>query len=313
MINKIIFCGTPEFSVPLLKTLNEKYSIELIITQPDKKKGRKQKISFPEVKKAGIELGLDIIQPSNINSDEVLEKISDISPDVIITAAYGGYLKKNVLDFPKYGCWNLHPSLLPRFRGSSPIRSAIINGDKITGNTIYRMTKKMDAGPIIYQWKTEIDENEDYLMLHDRLSQHGAEDMLTALDILDKNGFDALQKQNHSDASYCEKIYNNALIDWDQPAEDIINTVRAYAPRPGAFTLLRGKRIKLIRVRLSEDKSEIEPGTVLGVSKENGILVKCRDGVVSVLEVQREGKKSMNAFDFNLGARISENEKFTKE
>ncbi len=313
MINKIIFCGTPEFSVPVLKILNEKYSIELIITQPDKKKGRKQKISFPEVKKTGIELGLEIIQPSNINSDEVLEKISDIGPDVIITAAYGGYLKKNVLDLPKYGCWNLHPSLLPYFRGASPIRSAIINGDKFTGNTIYRMTRKMDAGPIIYQWKTEIGVNEDYGMLHDRLSNHGAEDMISALEILKRDGFDYLKKQNHSEASYCEKIFNNAQIDWSKSADEIMNTIRAYAPKPGAFTLLRGKRVKLIKVRPSDIESDVEPGTILRVTRDEGILVKCQDKVVSVTEVQREGKKIMKSFEFNLGARISENEKFIQE
>ena len=310
MIKKIIFCGTPEFSVPLLKSLNEKYSIELIITQPDKKKGRKQKVSFSEVKKAAVELELEIIQPPNINSDEVLEKINDISPDVIITAAYGGYLKKNILELPKYGCWNLHPSLLPQYRGASPIRSAIINGDKYTGNTIYRMTRKMDAGPIIYQWKTEIGENEDYGMLHDRLSEHGAEDMLRALEILDNVGMENIQKQDHSRASYCEKIYNNAQIDWDKSSDSVKYLVRAYAPKPGAFTTLRGKRIKIIEVRDTDIESEFDPGTIIKVTKEDGILVKCNDRVLSITKVQREGKKIMNAFEFNLGARISENEKF---
>ena len=249
-MQNIIFLGTPEFAVPTLELLaNSKFKPVLTITQPDKPSGRKKRLTPPPIKLKSLELGIPILQPQNINENEITEKIEKLKPDLIITAAYGGYLGKKIRSIPRLGCINLHPSLLPKYRGSSPINYAIFNGDKETGNTIFKITAKMDAGPILFQKKTKISENECYTELYQKLARSGAENMLEFLNLIEaKNSEDFKElpfyrKQNEEEATYSRKIEKPDLfLRWNKKAEDIRNHVRGLAVKPAAVAGFRGKK-----------------------------------------------------------------------
>lgn len=303
-IEKIVFIGTPEFAVPCLLALAEtRFKPQLCITQPDRPKGRKRILQPTPVKLAAQKLGIPVIQPEDINSLETINKILEIAPDIIVTVAYGGYLNKYLRLLPTFGCINLHPSLLPKYRGSAPINYALFKGDKITGNTIFKIVAKMDAGPIISQNKIEITESDCYTSLYKKLSESGAQDIINILKDIEKNGL-ITQKQDHAKATFSHKLSkNDFLINWNDAAENIRNRVRGLAEIPGITASFRAKRIKIIEVEILDIVSKEVPGTILDVSK-NGITVATADKNILLTKVQPAGKNIMTAHAFSLGARI---------
>lgn len=311
-MNKIIFMGTPAFAVPTLDLLckHNKKPI-LCISQPDKIKGRNRKIRFSEVKQYAVQAEIPVFQPEDINAEESVQVIKKYEPDIIITVAYGGLLKKAIRSIPTFGCINLHPSLLPKYRGSAPINFVLFQGDTITGCTVFRLTAKMDAGPILYQSTTKIIENECYTELADRLALQGAEDVVKTLELLDKNKCEP-RKQDHSQATYSRKLAKeDFLMNWDSEAYTIQNRVRGLAVKPGLTASFRGKRIKIIKIERTDEKSSNVSGTVINVLKNKGIMVATNDFDVIITQVQPMGKTIMNAYAFHLGARIQPGEKFT--
>ncbi len=309
-IEKIVFMGTPDFAVPTLKALAEtRFKPQLCITQPDRPKGRKRKLRPTPVKLTAQQLKIPIIQPENVNSLETINKILEIAPDIIITVAYGGYLNKFLRLLPNFGCINLHPSLLPKHRGSAPINYALFNGEKITGNTIFKIVAKMDAGPIISQNEIKIAEKDCYTSLYKKLSENGAQDIIKVIKDIERNGL-VTQKQDHTKATFSHKLLkNNFLINWNDTAENIRNRVRGVAEIPGIAASFREKRIKIIEVEILETISKEAPGNIIDVSK-NGIIVASIDKNILLKKVQPAGKNIMTSHAFSLGARIETGEKF---
>lgn len=309
-IKKIVFMGTPDFAVPTLKALAEtRFKPQLCITQPDRPKGRKRKLQPTAVKLAAQNLRIPIIQPEDVNSLETINKILEIAPDIIITAAYGGYLNKYLRLMPNFGCINLHPSLLPKYRGSAPINYALFNGEKITGNTIFKIVAKMDAGHIISQNKIEITDKDCYTSLYKKLSVSGAEDIINVLKNIEQNGL-ITNKQDHTKATFSHKLLkDDFLINWDDTAENIRNRVRGLAEIPGITASFQEKRIKIIEIEIIDVFSKKVPGSILKINKK-GIIVASADKNILLTKVQPAGKKIMTSHAFSLGARIETGEKF---
>lgn len=309
-IQKIVFMGTPDFAVPCLLALAKtRFKPQLCITQPDRPKGRKRKLQPTPVKLTAQQLKIPVIQPEEVNSPETINKLLEIAPDIIITAAYGGYLKKDIRKLPVFGCINLHPSLLPKYRGSAPINYALFKGNKITGNTIFKIIAEMDAGPIISQNKIEITENDCYTSLYKKLSKSGAKDIIKVLQNIEQNGL-ITQKQDHAKATFSHKLLkNDFLINWNDTAENIRNRVRGLADIPGITASFRKKRIKIIEVEILDSISETAPGSILEINKK-GIIVAAADKNILICKVQPAGKNIMTAHAFSLGARIETEERF---
>ncbi len=281
---KIIFLGTSKFgSIILEKMANSGYSPALVITAPDKPSGRKQTITPPPVKVAARKYGVDIIQPERVKHIE--GEIKKLKPDLMITAAYGQILPQEILNIPKFGCLNVHPSLLPKYRGASPVQRAILNGDAETGVTIILMDAMIDHGPVVGQQKTIIGSNENFSELHDRLAILGGELLIDTIPDW-TNGRLQAQRQNETGATYTKIIKKeDGLIDWAKPAAEIERQVRAFNPWPGTYTFWKKNNLS---ARLK----------ILEASMKNGKLMLVR--------VQPEGKRPMSFVDFLRG-----NQQFT--
>jgi len=310
-IENVVFMGTPQFAVPTLKILAEsRFKPILCITQPDRPKGRKRKLQPTPVKIEAQKYDIPVIQPENINTIEVINELSEISPDIIVTAAFGGFLGKHLRLLPNFGCINLHPSILPKYRGSAPINYALFNNDKFTGNTIFKIVAKMDAGPIIYQSRIAISKTDCYTSLYRKLSEQGAQEIVEVLvDIEDNNGLKTTP-QDHTKATFSHKISKEDLIlDWNNTAQNIYNKVRGLAESPGLTASFREKRIKMIEASVLSKNSDEQPGTILKVSKD-GIIVTTKDKNILLTKLQPAGKKIMTSHAFSLGARIDVKERF---
>jgi len=310
-IERIIFMGTPEFAVPSFKLLCETcYKPILCITQPDKEKGRNRKLLPPVIKTEAINAGIPVLQPEDINSSEILDKLIEYNPDLIVTVAYGLLLKRKIRKLPKYGCINLHPSLLPLYRGSTPINSALFNNDEITGNTVFKINARMDAGAIITQSEMKISENDNFTTLSFKLSQNGANELLKSIKLLESNK-SILHEQDDKMATYSEKLSKqNTFINWNRPALEIKSKVRGLAEVPGVVASFREKRIKIIEVEVLEEESSKEPGSIVDIIKNQGIIVATADKLLLIKKLQPEGKQIMNSYIFNIGARIALKERF---
>jgi len=302
---KIVFFGTSDFSVRILEgLLANGYEIAMAVTQPDKKAGRKQKIIGSPVKRFTETEGVKIFQPDNLKEKSVFRELKSVDADVFIVASYGNILPKELLDLPKFGSINLHASLLPKYRGASPVQSAILSGDNETGVTLMLMNEKMDEGDIINQKKISIGKNDTAVSLMEKLGTLG-ENLI--LESLPKwiNGKINAQKQNSSEATYCGMIRReNGQIDWSRPAEKIFRQWRALQPWPGVYTYLNEKNrnlmIKLNRMTINEkvDTGE-KPGKVVQFNQEIG--VQAGSGIVILESVQMEGKRDMAIGDFIKG------------
>ena len=296
---KIIYMGTPEFSATVLKGLVENYKIRAIVTQPDKKVGREQKVVFPPVKQVGIDNTILVLQPNKIMDE--YQALKDMEPDLIITCAYGKILPREILELPKLGCINVHASLLPKLRGGAPIHRAIIDGYTKTGVTIMYMDEKMDEGDMISWKETEITELDTAETLHDKLSVIGRDLLLETLpSILDKTNNRI--KQNNDEATYGFIIKReDEKIDFSKTKKQIYNQIRGLNSWPGAYCTLDNKILKIWK---SVKSNNIFPEKINGEITniyENGFGVKVSDGEIIITQVQPEGKKKMSSIDFIRG------------
>ena len=303
---KILFMGTPDFAESCLKALVENgQNVAGVITQPDKQNGRGMKVQFCDVKKYALEKELAVYQPETLKDGAIKGLLEELNPDIIVVVAYGKILPEYVLKFPKYGCINAHGSLLPEYRGASPIQRAVIDGKKITGVTTMYMDKGLDTGDMLLCREYEIGENTNTGEAFDDLAKIGAELLLETLEGLEK-GTITPKKQDESKATYAEKIFKDeCAVSFDEKAETVHNKIRGLYPFPGAFCYNDGKMLKLCESRVYKSEApDGKAGEVVGLSKE-GILVKCREGAVLLTKLKPEGKGIMNASDLINGRKIS--------
>lgn len=298
---KIIYMGTPDFAVPALNALaNSEHEVCAVFTQPDKPRGRKMIMTPPDVKVCAEKLNIPVYQPETFKDGKPLEIINKYNPDVIVVAAYGKILPKSVLDSAKYGCINLHGSLLPKYRGASPIQQSVLNGDKETGVTAMQMDVGLDTGDILKVVKTEIGVNETSGELFDRLSLMGGELILDTLSALEKGEITPI-KQDESLATHTSKIDKSLCpIDFTKSAFEVHNKIRGLNPWPIATTEINGKKIKVHSSLLCEKSGEA--GTVISTKP---LIVACGEKSVELCEIQPEGKKKMTAEAFLAGHRLS--------
>jgi methionyl-tRNA formyltransferase len=303
---RVVFMGTPEFACPTLQKLMDRgEEVIAVVTQPDRPKGRGQKTVPTPVKELSEKNGITVLQPLKVRTPEFIEILKGMNPDLIVVVAFGQILPKALLDIPKFGCINVHASLLPRYRGAAPLNWCIINGETETGVTTMQMDEGLDTGAILLKKTTPIDPDEDTSSLHDRLSVLGAEVLSETLDML-VAGKLIPEKQDDSLSCYAPILKKeHGLIDWDCTAQAIRNMVRGMSPWPGAFTRLDGKLLKIYKVRTDNTKCEDDstPGTVLKADRD-GIEVACGEGSIIIDELQLEGRKRLPAGEFLAGCKI---------
>lgn len=298
-MTKLVFMGTPAFSVPILEgLLEEGYEVVAVVTQPDRPVGRKKIITPTPVKEAAVKHGLLVLQPEKISGSEEMEKIIALQPDVIITAAFGQFLPEKLLQAPVHGAINVHASLLPKHRGGAPVHYSIINGEKETGVTIMEMIKKMDAGGIYAQESLPITKQDDVGTMFEKLSVLGKQLLLKTLpDIL--NGNLSPRPQNESKVTFSPNITREQeAIDWNKTAEEIDNQVRGMRPWPIAFTTYEQTRWKLLNVEALAEKTTAEPGTIIKKDKKNLWIACGKQTVLAIKELQPagKGKQAINEF-----------------
>lgn len=294
---KVMFMGTPDIAVPCLEALTENHDVVCAVTQPDRPKNRGHKLAMPPVKEFALSRGIDVLQPASFKDMSFAGELEKYSPDVIVVIAYGRILPEYILNFPKFGCINVHASLLPKYRGAAPIQWAVANGETVTGVTTMLMEKGLDTGDMLLKREVEITPEMTGGELYTKLSEICPAVLLDTLDSLENI---VPEKQDDSKSSYAPMINKAAVtIDWNKSAEEIVNLIRAMNPSPAARTFLNGKLLKVfsaLKGEISGDK-----GTVL--SLEKGITVGCRDGSVVITEVQPEGKKRMSSEAYLMGNR----------
>jgi methionyl-tRNA formyltransferase len=297
--------GTPDFALPSLAALIQSDNTMCgVVTQPDRLRGRGKKRTPPPVKFLAVEYGIPVLQPEKVREEDCLRWLKDFAPDLIVVVAFGQILPAPVLSIPARGCINLHASLLPRYRGASPINRAIINGDETTGITTMRMNEGMDTGDILLQQEASIAADDDAVSLGRRLSDCGASLLLETISRLERNMLRP-QPQNDSLASYAPPLKKeDGLIDWTRSARDIHNLIRGTLPWPGAFTHLDRKRFKIFKSAISQDSDQLPPGTVAKAGPE-GIQVVTGSGCLTLTEVQLENRNKMKAGEFLSGHPLS--------
>ena len=285
---KVVFMGTPSFAVPVLEKLIENYNVIMVVCQPDRAKDKKGNIIYPPVKELALKNNIEVYQPLKLSSE--YEHIIEKNPDIIITCAYGQILPSSLLDYPKYGCINVHGSLLPRLRGGAPIHHAIINGDKETGITIMYMDKKMDAGDIISQKSLEIKNTDNLDSIYSSLSILGSELLIETLPSI-INGTNIRIKQNENEVTFGYNISKeDELINFNDLAINIFNKVRGLCSIPGASCYYNGKRLKIYEVEVTNKLSKDIPGKIVEVNKDS-IVVTTKDYLIKIKDIKLEGKK----------------------
>ena len=311
-MTKIVFMGTPDFSVPVLEGLIKNYDVIGVVTQPDKEVGRKQEIEFSPIKKIALANSIKVLQPNKIRVD--YQEVLDLNPDMIVTCAYGQIIPTEILDYPKYGCINVHASLLPKYRGGAPIHRAIINGEKETGITIMYMDAGMDSGDIIEQSKITITDDMYLEELHDKLSEMGRDLLLETIPKI-LEGTNKRIKQNEEEVTFAKIIKReDELIEFDDTTVNVYNKIRGLSPFPCSYSVLDGKIVKIYKAEKSSNESKTAPGEIILCDKK-GIHVKTKDGAIIIKELKMEGKKKMDVLSFLNG--IDKNsligKKFNKE
>ena len=310
---KIVFMGTPDFAVPPLKALVEAgYDVAAVVTQPDKPKGRGKSLLPTPVKEEALLHEIPVYQPQRVrNNREFLDTLREIAPDVIVVAAFGQIIPRDVLELPKYGCINIHASLLPKYRGAAPIQQAVIDGEKESGVTIMQMGEGLDTGDMISKIVIPLEKEETGGSLFAKLAQAGAELLIKTLPSIEQ-GTAVWEKQpEESPTPYAAMINKKmGLMDFHKSAVELERLVRGLNPWPSAYTFVNGKTLKVWKSRVDEKCSGEAPGTVILTDKE-GIHVACKDGTLILTEVQLEGKKRMDAEAFLRGYHIEAGSRFT--
>ncbi len=300
---KVVFMGTPEFAVPVLDGLIKNYNVVLVVSQADREKDRKGRLLYTPVKKLALDNNIPVYQPDSIRKE--YNKVLEYNPDIIVTCAYGQIIPIELLNYPKYGCINVHASLLPKLRGGAPIHRALMNGDKETGITIMYMDEKMDNGDIISQEKTSILEDDNLDSLYERLSKMGSQLLLKTLPLILNNKNDRI-KQNENEVTYGYNINREEeKIEFSNKSLDIHNKIRALSTHPGAYCYLDDKRLKIYKTSLTDTVSDEKPGTIVDITK-NGIYVSTSDYIIIIKELKLEGKKKCDVRDFVNGIDIME-------
>lgn len=300
---RTVFMGTPSFAVPCLEALIEaKHEVVGVFTQPDKPVGRKRIITPPEVKLKASENNISVFQPEKLRDESVYELIKQLDPELIAVVAYGKILPKQILDYPKYGCINVHGSLLPKLRGAAPIQWSVINGDKYAGVTTMRMDEGLDTGDMILQKKVEIYPDETSGELYDRLSLLGAQALIETVGLLEE-GKAVFEKQDDSLSTYAPLLDKEmSVIDWNDSCQSIYNKIRGLSPWPVAHTIFEGKKLKILKAKPVSDMSG-KPGEIIESRKK--LVVSCGDGAIEILNLQLEGKKAMDSSAFLAGNKIA--------
>ena len=305
-MKKVIFMGTPAFSVPILQALIDEETIEIVgvVSQPDRKVGRKQIITPPPVKQLAMEHNLTMYQPEKLSGSDEMKEIFELDIDLIITAAYGQYVPTKLLNAPTHRAINVHASLLPKYRGAAPIHYAVLNGDEKTGVTIMYMEKEMDAGNIISQREIAINDEDDTGNLFEKLSLVGRDLLMDTLPAIFAGENESIV-QNEDEVTFSPMISKEQeKIDWTLTAREVFNHIRALRPAPGAYTILEDQRFKIWAAEVVEDNTSAEPGTIIFADTKE-MYVACGEGsVLSLIEVQPSGKKRMPVANFLAGTQI---------
>lgn len=301
---RVVFMGTPEFAVPALEALIQNgYPVVLVVTQPDRPKGRRGRVTPPPVKEVAVAHGIPVLQPVRLKDPVFLEELRRKDPEVIVVVAYGKILPLEVLALPKYGCINVHASLLPKYRGAAPVQRALMNGERETGITTILMDEGMDTGDILLQRPLVVGEDESFGSLYGRLAHLGAEVLLETLKLLEAGNLPR-RPQEHGRANFAPPLApGDEIISWDRPAQVISNQVRALDPFPGARTLWQGRILKVWRAKPVRGSFAAVPGEVLETGPE-GILVRAGEGAVLIQELQLAGGRRLPAAAFLRGHQL---------
>lgn len=308
---RIMFMGTPDFSVCVLKAIVDAgHTICGVVTQPDKPKGRGHKMAHPPVYDYAESMGFDIYQPQTLKDNAISDILNKENPELIVVVAYGKILPEYVLNFPKHKCVNVHASLLPEYRGAAPIQRSIIDGKTLTGVTTMYMEKGLDTGDMIEKANVEITEQDNFETLHDKLALAGAELIVSTIEKID-SGTVSAEKQDDSLSSYAQMITKEtARIDWNKNAKDIFNQVRGLYPVPKAFSFLGEKHVKITSGIYLDKTTTLSPGEIIEVGKDF-INVSCgQNSVFSIKEIQPEGKRPIAVGEYLKGNSVSENDRF---
>lgn len=309
---RVLFWGTPEFAVESLKALiDSNHEVVGVITQPDKPKGRGQKVQPPPVKEEALKHGIPVFQPEKIkNNPEILDTIKKLNPDISVVVAYGKILPEEIINIPKYKTINVHASLLPKYRGAAPIQRAIMEGDEETGVCIMEIVKELDAGDVYQCRKVKINPDDDIITLHDKLAKEGADLLIEVLNKIEK-GQITKTPQDHSNATYAKPIEKEeGKIDWKRPAKDIFNQIRALKVWPKAFTEFRGQQIKILDATIVNCEKKADAGEIIKASDKEGIMVATGDGCLLIKTLQFPNSKPISSQEAVRGYRIREGEKF---
>lgn len=303
---KTIFMGTPEFAIPSLEVVAKNTDLKAIFTKEDKVNARGNKIIFSPVKQFGIDNEIEVIQPKKIKDEKIIEKIKEINPDLIVVVAYGKILPKEIIDIPKYGIINVHSSLLPKYRGASPIHSAILNGDTKSGVSIMYIEEGLDSGDVILQESCDILENDTLGTLHDKLKNLGAIGLEKALKLIETGKVEAT-KQDESLATFVKPITKEqAKIDWNNTKEVIFNQVRGLNPFPAAHTFNeKDENIKIYKTEKLDKEYEGQNGQIVDIINKKGPVVKVKNGALVLLEVKFQGKKLQRGVDVINGRKMA--------
>lgn len=316
---KIIFMGTPDFAVPVLDALmQDGQQVTLVVTQPDRAKGRGREIVKTPVKLCAEKWGIPVFQPEKVKKPEAVDVLRKEAPDMIVVAAFGQILSQEILDLPRYGCVNVHASLLPRWRGAAPIQWAVIAGDKESGVSIMQMDAGLDTGAVLKQEKVTLSEKETAESLYDKLSAIGGRLLVETLPEIEKGTVTPVP-QNDAESCYAKMLHKETgLIVWEKDAVTLERLIRGLYPWPGTYTHLDGRNFKILRADIAapeaygvrpEDFADAAPGTILGTG-DGKIFVQTGNGVLAVTEVQAEGKRRMPVKDFLLGNRLEPGKRF---
>ncbi len=315
---RIVFMGTPDFAVGSLRALaecgNPNYEIVGVVTQPDRPKGRGNKVIMTPVKEYALEKGFEVFQPQRVKTPEFVQVLRDLAPDLIVVTAFGQLLSQEILDLPQYGCINVHASLLPKYRGAAPIQYAIIKGEKQSGVTIMRMDIGMDTGDMMGKVIVPIGENMTFEQLHDALCEAGCKLLLQVVNEI-ANGTAHREVQNEQEATFATKLDRSMeRIDWNRPADEVHNHIRGFNPVPSTFTILpNGKKLKVFGSLLTSRTSDADCGTVVEIDKKSFYVACGNRTVLQVTEVQPESKKRMPSQVFLNGRGVQVGDVLGKE
>lgn len=298
---RIVYMGTPDFSVKALEALiNAGHEVAVVVTQPDKPKGRGKEVQYPPVKACALAHGIPVFQPARIKSPEAVEKLKEYGAELFVVAAFGQILSKEILDMPVHGCINIHASLLPKYRGAAPIQWAVIHGEKESGITIIQMNEGCDTGDMLLKKPVPLDPKETGQSLHDKLSEAGAAAVVEAIRLIEEGKLKPVA-QNDEDSVHAPKLNKSmGRIDWSKSSESIECLVRGLYGWPSAYTSFRGKVLKIWEADADQLPCNGEPGTIAEVTRDR-IIINTGNGRLSVKSLQLEGKKRMDVKDFLLG------------